>query len=95
MIGDSLRRNKLITKNKKGFTLIEVMVSVTLFVVIMMAVTNIFKMVIDAQRNAIAAQNVQESLKYFLKSLAKKCAWRLKIMVIAIPVKCQWVQCLV
>ena len=37
------------------------MVSVTLFVVIMMAVTNIFKMVIDAQHNTIAAQNVQES----------------------------------
>jgi prepilin-type N-terminal cleavage/methylation domain-containing protein len=78
MIGDSLRRNKLITKNKKGFTLIEVLVSVTLFVVIMMAVTNIFKMVIDAQRNAIAAQNVQESLKYFFEITGKEMRMAVK-----------------
>lgn len=58
--------------NKKGFTLIEVMVSVSLFAVIILSVTGIFKMAIDGQRSAIATQNVQESLKYFLEVTAKE-----------------------
>ncbi len=59
-------------KYKKGFTLIEVLVSVALFSVIILSVTGIFKMAIDGQRNAIATQNVQESLKYFLEVTAKE-----------------------
>jgi len=59
-------------RNRKGFTLIEVMVSVSLFAVIILSVTSIFKMAIDGQRNAIATQNVQESLKYFLEVTAKE-----------------------
>ena len=55
-----------------GFSLMEVMVSVTLFVVIMLSATQIFKMVLDSQRGAIATQNVQESLKYFLEVTAKE-----------------------
>ena len=57
------------TGNKKteGFTLIEVLVSVTIFAVIILAITNIFKLSIDGERSAIATQNVQESLKYFLE----------------------------
>lgn len=50
----------------------EVLVSVTLFSIIILSATNIFKLAIDAQRNAIATQNVQESLKYFLEVTAKE-----------------------
>jgi len=57
---------------KKGFTLIEVIVSVSLFVVIILSVTSIFKLAIDGQRSAIATQNVQESLKFFLEVTAKE-----------------------
>jgi prepilin-type N-terminal cleavage/methylation domain-containing protein len=57
---------------KTGFTLIEVMVSVSLFAVIIISVAGIFKLSIDAQRNAISSQNVQESLKYFLEVTAKE-----------------------
>ncbi len=66
MIGDKK------VNNYKGFTLIEVMVSVSLFAVIILSVTGIFKLAIDAQRSAIATQNVQESLKYFLEVTAKE-----------------------
>ncbi len=60
-------------KNYKGaFTLMEVMVSVALFSVIMLSITTIFKLAIDGQRSAIATQNVQESLKYFLEVTAKE-----------------------
>ncbi|MFA5131429.1 MAG: prepilin-type N-terminal cleavage/methylation domain-containing protein [Patescibacteria group bacterium] len=55
-----------------AFTLMEVMVSVALFSVIMLSITTIFKLAIDGQRSAIATQNVQESLKYFLEVTAKE-----------------------
>lgn len=50
----------------------ELMVSVTIFVVILMSMTSIFKMVIDSQREAIATQNVQENLKYFFEVISKE-----------------------
>ncbi len=59
-------------KEKKGFSLMEVMVSVLLFVVIIMSATEIFRLVIEGQRNAIASQNVQESLKYFFEVIGKE-----------------------
>ena len=55
-----------------GFSLIEVVVSVALFSVIILSTTQIFKMVIDSQRSALATQNVQESLKYFLEVIGKE-----------------------
>lgn len=71
--------NKIIkTIPKSGFTLIEVMVSVVLFTMIILSVTGIFKMAIDAQRNAIAAQNVQESLKYFFEITGKEMRMAIK-----------------
>ena len=68
MIGE----NNFLKKNKEAFTLIEVLVSVVLFTLIIVSVTSIFKLSIDGQRNAIATQNVQESLKYFLELTAKE-----------------------
>lgn len=65
MIG--IRKNNL-----SAFTLMEVMVSVALFSVIILSVTSIFKLSIDGQRSAIATQNVQESLKYFLELTSKE-----------------------
>ena len=55
-----------------AFTLVEVLISVTLFSGIILTSTSLFKLSIDAQRNAIATQNVQESLKYFLEMIAKE-----------------------
>lgn len=66
-----LNKKKLLCL-QPGFTLMEVLVSVALFSVIILSVTSIFKMAIDGQRNAIATQNVQESLKYFLEVTAKE-----------------------
>ncbi|MEI6102207.1 MAG: GNAT family N-acetyltransferase [Eubacteriales bacterium] len=39
---------------------------------VVLSATQIFKLVIDSQRNALATQNVQESLKYFLEVTAKE-----------------------
>jgi prepilin-type N-terminal cleavage/methylation domain-containing protein len=69
MIGDNINKIK---KEEAGFTLMEVLISISLFVVIILSVTSIFKLSIDGQRSAIATQNVQESLKYFLEVTAKE-----------------------
>ncbi len=66
--------NKLKNKNfsKLGFSLMEVIVSVSIFSIMILSATQIFSLVIDGQRGAIASQNVQESMKYFLEVIAKE-----------------------
>ena len=63
-------RNK--HRQKTGFSLIEIVISVALFVLIILSTTDIFRLVIASQRKAIAAQNIQESLKYFLETADKE-----------------------
>ncbi|MCF7860392.1 hypothetical protein K9M09_02120 [Patescibacteria group bacterium] len=66
------RKKHNYTYNKSGTTLIEVIVSTALFVVIMLSMTQIFQMMLDYQRQAIATQNVQENLKYFFEVISKE-----------------------
>ena len=63
--------NFSIAKNNKGFTLIEMITAVTIFAVIMTSAVGIFRGVIEGQRNAIAAQNTQESMRYALEVMSK------------------------
>ena len=63
---------KIFKKKAPAFSLVEIIVSVSIFSVIILSMTGIFKMVIDGQRGAIATQNVQESLKYFLEVINKE-----------------------
>lgn len=57
---------------KPGFSLMEVLVSVLLFSLIIIGALNIFKLVIESQRTALATQNVEENLKYFLEVTSKE-----------------------
>jgi prepilin-type N-terminal cleavage/methylation domain-containing protein len=59
-------------KNQKGTSLIELLVAVTLFSVIILSATSIFKSVIDGQRNSISAQNVQENIRYAMERMSKE-----------------------
>ena len=63
---------KEIIKNKFGTTLLEIMVTVSIFVILMLSAVEIFKAVINGQRNAIAAQNLQESIRYAMETIAKE-----------------------
>ena len=79
MVGFKIFQQFKVPKNKtiktrflSGVSLIEVIVSVAIFSVIIISSTQIFALVIDGQRNAIATQNVQESLKYFLEVIGKE-----------------------
>jgi len=56
----------------KGTSLLELLVAMTLFALITLASTQIFKMVIDGQRNAISAQNVQENMRYAMEKMSKE-----------------------
>ena len=59
-------------KARPAFTLVEILVSVTLFTTIMLSATSIFKLALDAQRKSVMAQNTQESLRYFLEVIGKE-----------------------
>lgn len=61
-----------ILKNKKGVTLLELTVAIAIFSVVILSATQIFKMVLEGQRNAIAAQNIQESMRYVLEVMSKE-----------------------
>lgn len=53
-------------------SLIELIAAVTIFTVLILLATEIFKMVVDGQRSAISAQNVEESVRYALEKINKE-----------------------
>lgn len=58
--------------NKVGFSLIEMLLAVSIFVIIILSATRIFQLVVQGQRQAIAAYQVQENLKYFFEVMSKE-----------------------
>lgn len=63
---------KKIIKNKLGVSLLEMVVAVAVFSVVVLLATQIFKMVLESQRNSIASQNMQESIMYTFETMAKE-----------------------
>jgi prepilin-type N-terminal cleavage/methylation domain-containing protein len=63
---------KKIGKNRKGFSLLEMIIAIALFAVIMLAATQIFQLVIESQRNSIASQDIQENMRYALEMIGKE-----------------------
>jgi len=63
--------NKII-KNNSGATLVEIIVAVAIFSIVVLSATQIFKMVVEGQRNAIAAQSTPESMRYALEVMSKE-----------------------
>lgn len=57
---------------KPGISLIEVLVATSLFVIILLSMTQIFQMIIESQRRAVASQNLQENIKYFFEVISKE-----------------------
>lgn len=52
--------------------MVELLVVVALFALIVITSTQIFQMVLEGQRNAVAAQNVQENIRYALEVMSKE-----------------------
>lgn len=61
-----------IKKNNRGFTLMEMIVAIALFSAAMLSVTELFQMMVEGQRNSLAAQSVQESLRYTQEVISKE-----------------------
>lgn len=59
-------------KNQGGVTLIELLVALGLFAVITITATQIFNLVVQAQRSTIASQNAQEDLRYIMEVVTKE-----------------------
>lgn len=53
-------------------SLMEMVVSVTIFAVMMLAITSIYQLVYQSQRNAIDAKNTQESIRYVMEVFSKE-----------------------
>ena len=63
---------KIIKKNQQGVSLIELIVVIAIFSVTIISATDIFKWVIQGQKNALAAQNVQENMRYAFETMSKE-----------------------
>lgn len=53
-------------------TLVEILVSVSIFSLIMLSALGIFNFVLEDQRNSISSQNIQEGVRYALEMMAKE-----------------------
>ena len=59
-------------KRKSGFTLIEMLVALSIFSFIMLAITGVFQVILRMQNNSLAANNLQESLRYAFENMSKE-----------------------
>ncbi len=58
--------------NKSAFTLLEVIVSVAIFAVIVLAATQIFQSVISSQVKNFSETSLQDDVKYFLEVFTRE-----------------------
>jgi len=70
MIGDN--KMKKILKNNSGTSLLEMVFSIAMFAVIMLIVLSIFQSITEGQRNAVASQNIQESMRFAFEIMSKE-----------------------
>jgi uncharacterized protein (TIGR02599 family) len=62
----------LFVKNNKGFTLVELLVSLALFSIVILVVLSILSMGITGQRKVLALQGAQENARFILEFIAKE-----------------------
>ena len=58
--------------NQKGFSLLEMMVAISIFIIIVVVTMDIFKNSIENQKNIVAVQNTQESMRYVFEVISKE-----------------------
>lgn len=61
-----------IFKKREGFTLLELLVAVSIFGIIIGSIAGTFASVVNAHRKAIAMQNVEEAGRYILEMMGKE-----------------------
>lgn len=58
--------------NKKGLTMIELLLAVAIFIVVVSIIFSLFLTGLKGQRRAIASQNVQDNARFLLAFIAKE-----------------------
>ncbi|MFH1207284.1 MAG: prepilin-type N-terminal cleavage/methylation domain-containing protein [Patescibacteria group bacterium] len=64
-----MRRQSI--NNKKGFTLIEMIIALSIFVLILLIATNVFVIINRSQRKVAAAQKIQDDVRYMMEVMAQ------------------------
>jgi prepilin-type N-terminal cleavage/methylation domain-containing protein len=59
-------------KQARGVSLVELIVAIAIFSFLILVSAQIFKMVVDGQRNAVSAQNIQENIRYAMEKMSKE-----------------------
>lgn len=54
-----------------GYSLLEMIVAMGIFIILILSATTIFQMVVQGQTSAMASENIQESFGYSLEMMAK------------------------
>jgi len=58
--------------NKSGFTLIEMVVAISIFVVVVFLLSEVFSTVLSGQRRSITQQDTQENMRYIYEVIGKE-----------------------
>jgi len=61
-----------LTKNQHGFTLIEMIVAISIFVLILLIATNIYFIVNNTQRKVVTMQRIQSDVRYLYEAIAQE-----------------------
>jgi len=59
-------------QNQKGYTLIELIVGISIFGVLMITVTSLFFNILKVQRSTLNFQDVDENMRFFMEILTKE-----------------------
>ncbi len=61
-----------LTKNQKGFTLIEMIISVSIFVLVLVIAANIYLVINNTQRKVVTMQRIQSDTRYLFEAIAQE-----------------------
>ena len=67
-----MKKSKKMHIDKRGYTIMELLVASFVFIVVIVAVLGLFSIAIKSQRRVIAQQNVQENGRYLMDFMAKE-----------------------
>lgn len=62
---------KNLGKNKTGFTLIEMILALSIFVLVMVAAVNVYLIIYNSQQKIVAMQRVQDDVRYLFEAIAQ------------------------
>lgn len=72
MTGDNFRDKKQETRNKSGFTLMEILVVLAIFSLLSIVIINVYLLTLKSQQQASLRQKTLANLRYVMETIAKQ-----------------------